>query len=327
MTVEPTSTTQRAPERGTRHLIHRPTSWEHYLLDAPSSGEEHFVLAGSLPAGHPPSDGGPVRFHDAGHVIEELREVGEFVGHRYFGVRGERPGLFSRLALALTDVPAWRAADAPPRLTTYLTARPEPASGRVPHALALGVEVRIGDVACCAGEAAMVFPAPAPHRGRIEFGRRALRAPQTADEVPDGADRPVDPAEVGRRSPAGVLLGEPSLSPQGRLTTWVVPRPGRPVPAGAAHGALHGLLLEALRQTSVLTAVRACGYDADRALVAGWDVRFRGQALPELPLRCAATPGPVDKDDDGRPSVPVAVTVTQRQRVVAQARTRVVQDL
>jgi hypothetical protein len=306
-----------APD-GTRHLIHRPASWDHCLLDAPGGGEQRFVVAGPLP-----EDDGPGHFHDPRHVARELREVGAFVGHRFFDVPAERPGRFSRLVLDLTDVPAWRAAPvARPRLTTYLTTRPQPGAGRVPRGLDLDVAVRIDEVRCCTGGAELVFPLPAPQRGRIEYGRRVLRAAAgPRDTAAEGAGRPVDPAEVGRRSPGGVLLTEPAVSAQGRLATWVLP------PAAAQAGDADGLLLEALRQASVLAAGRSRGFDAGLALVAGWDVRFRGEAQQGPPLRCAALPGALDKDPDGRPCLPVTLTVTQSHRPVALARTRVVQDL
>jgi hypothetical protein len=328
MTADTMSTTAREPEYGARRLIHRPTSWEHYLLDAPGSGEEHFVLAGSLPAGHPLPDGGPGRFHEPQHLAGELREIGEFVAHQYFGVPRERVGAFSRLVLAVTDVAAWRVVGPrPPRVTTCLAVRPRPAAGRVPRGLGFDVEVSVGDVPGCAGEGELLFPAPAQQRGRIAHGRRAVRAARAREAAPEDAVLPVAPGEVGRRSPAAVLLGEPALSAQGRLTTWVLPRAGWPAADAPGDGAADGLLLEALRQASVLTAGRAFGYDAALALVADWDVRFRGPAQAGPPVRCVAVPGLLDKDADGRPSVPVTLTLTQRQRTVAQARTRVVQDL
>jgi hypothetical protein len=325
MTVEMLTTTARETADGARHLIHRPASWDHCLLDAPGGGEQRFVVAGLLPAAHPLSGGdgdGPGHFHGPWHMAGELREVGGFVGRQFFDVPAERPGRFARLALTLTDVPAWRAAPVTrPRLTTYLTARPQPAAGRVPRGLELDVAVRIDGVRCCAGDAELAFPLPAPQRDRIEHGRRALRAAGPREAAPEDTGRPVDPAEVGRRSPAGVLLAEPAVSAQGRLTTWVLP--------AAAPRAVHAddLLLEALRQACVLTAGRSRGYDAGLALVTGWDVRFRGEVRPGLPLRCAALPGVLDKDPDGRPSLPVTLTVTQLHRTVALARTRVVQDL
>lgn len=323
MTVEMLTTAARETADGARHLIHRPASWDHCLLDAPGGGEQGFTVAGLLPAGHPLSCGdGPGRFHQPWHLVSELREVGCFVGQQFFDVPAERPGRLTRLALSLTDVPAWRAAPvARPRLTTYLTARPQPPEGRVPRGLGLDVAVRIDDVPCCTGDAELAFALPAPQRGRIGHGRRVLRTAGLREAAPEGTGRPVDPAEVGRRSPGGVLLTEPAVAAQGRLTTWV-----RTAPAAQAVHA-DDLLLEALRQASVLTAGRVCGYDAGLALVAGWDVRFRGEARPGPPLRCAALPGVLDKDPDGRPSLPVTLTVTQLHRTVALARTRVVQDL
>jgi hypothetical protein len=329
MTVDTSGTTVAGPKYATRHLIHCPTSWEHYLLDAPSSGEENFVLAGSVPTGHPLFNDGPGHFHDAQSVTEEVREVGEFVGHRYFGVPRERPGLFYRFALDLTDLRAWRAGDGePPRMTTRLTARPDHLIGGVPRGLTFGVEVRIDDVPACAGSAGLVFLTPALHRNHVEHSRRALRAAPELDDAPDGAGWPVDPAEIGRRAPGNVVVCEPAVSAQGRLTTWVLTRGDNPALAPSADGQVSGLLLlEALRQTSILTAGRASGVDADRAVVAGWDVHFRGYAQAGLPLRCVAVPGPLERDAEGRPAVPVTLTVTQHRRAVAEARTSVVQDL
>ncbi|WP_225849429.1 hypothetical protein [Streptomyces sp. HPF1205] len=324
MTVDTLSTTAPRTADTTRHLIHRPTSWEHFVLDAPGSGEQSFVVAGPLPTGDPLSGDGPGHFHDPRHLTAELREVGEFVAHQYFGVPAQRPGRYSRLALSLTDVPAWRVGGAePPRLTTYLTARPRPAAGREPHGLELGVAVRIGDVPCCTGDADLVFPAPVPRAGGTGQGHRAPDAAGPRAAGPDGAGRLVHPAEVGRRTTADVLVSEPARSARGRLAMWVLPPAGRPAPAGSAEGPL----LEALRQASVLTAARTWGYDAGLALVADWDVSFRGRARPGPPLRCVAVPGPLDKDDDGRPAVGVTVTLTQSRTAVAHARTRVVQDL
>jgi hypothetical protein len=213
-------------------------------------------------------------------------------------------------------------------MTTRLTARPDHLIGGVPRGLTFGVEVRIDDVPACAGSAGLVFLTPALHRNHVEHSRRALRAAPELDDAPDGAGWPVDPAEIGRRAPGNVVVCEPAVSAQGRLTTWVLTRGDNPALAPSADGQVSGLLLlEALRQTSILTAGRASGVDADRAVVAGWDVHFRGYAQAGLPLRCVAVPGPLERDAEGRPAVPVTLTVTQHRRAVAEARTSVVQDL
>ncbi|KJY42838.1 hypothetical protein VR41_06015 [Streptomyces sp. NRRL B-1568] len=329
MTVESTATAELGLGNDTRHLIHCPPSWDHYLLDAPSSGEEHFVLTGEVPAGHPLFDDGPGRFHDLQITTETIREIGEFVGHQYFGVPQDRPGLFYRFDLDLCELGAWRTGPGAhrARMTTGVRARPAHVVAGVPRGLEFRIEVRIDDVLCCTGSASLVFLMPVLHRSHVAHSRRALRAAPELDDVPDGPTWPVDPAEVGRCAPENVVVCEPSESSHGRLTTWVLPRIGHSVFRTAPGGQVPGtLLLESLRQTSLLTAGRTYGLAPARSTLAACEVHFRGYAEADHPLRWAAVPGPLGRDADGRPAVPVTLTVTQHRRAVAEARTLVVQD-
>ncbi|MCZ4095971.1 hypothetical protein G3I60_12115 [Streptomyces sp. SID13666] len=332
MTVKSAATAELALGNGTRHLIHCPPSWDHYLLDAPSVGEEHFVLAGELPRAHPLFNDGPGHFHDAQIVTETIREIGEFVGHRYFGVPQDRPGLFFGFNLHLTELRAWRtdwanATDSgTARMTTGITAKPANAMNGVPRGLDFQIDVKINDMPCCTGTAGLVFLMPQLHRNHLAHNRQALRAAPELDDAPDGALRPVDPAEVGRSAVSNVVVSEPSESSRGRLTTWVLTDNPNPVfaPEGGHLSGTH--LLESLRQTSLLAAGRAFGLAPARSTPTSSEVHFRSYAEPELPLRCTAVPGALGRDEYGRPAVPVTLTVTQRRRAVAEARTTVVQD-
>ncbi|MEV7541016.1 AfsA-related hotdog domain-containing protein [Streptomyces sp. NPDC089915] len=314
---------------GTRHLIHRPPSRAHYALDAPSLGEENFTLVGATPVAHPLFNDGPAHFHDLQIATETMREIGEFVGHRYFGVPEDRPGLFYRFSLDLTDLSAWRSdgrCDGPLPMATRIRARPANVVAEVPRGLDFHLEVTIDDRPCATGAAGLVFLMPKLYRRHLEHSRQALRAAPELDDVPDGPLRPAEAAEVGRRTPENIVISEPTDASRGHISTWLLNSGVSPVFTGE-EGQLSGLhLLEALRQTSLLAAGRAHGLDAVRSTLGGLQVHFRGQAEGDLPLRCVAVAGPLGRDAYGRPTVPVTLTLTQRRRAVAEARTCVVQD-
>ncbi|MEU3776278.1 AfsA-related hotdog domain-containing protein [Streptomyces sp. NPDC032472] len=336
-----------------RHLIHCPPSWDRYLLEAPGSSEEHFVLAGELPTAHPLFNDGPGHLHDPQLLTDTLREIGEFVGHQYFGVPRDRPGLFHRFALDLTDTAPWRTAPASnagraARLLTRLAVRPTHSLAGVPRGLELRLEAAIDDVVCATGSAGLVFLMPALHRSHVAQSRRALRdAPAEGPSYEESA-WPVAAAEVGRRSEANVVVREDLSEPAapGRLSTWIVPQPGNPLFAGRGEagrrdngeggrrdngggedrngGSLSPLLLlEGMRQSALLAAARSgAGVDVDRAVLGSIDVRLTGYAADDLPLHCTVLSG----EGAHRREREAALTVTQNGRPVADARARVVQD-
>ncbi|MFD9724287.1 AfsA-related hotdog domain-containing protein [Streptomyces sp. NPDC059072] len=310
----------------TRHLIHCPVSWDH-CLDAPGMAEGHFVLADRVPQRHPLFNDGGSRFHDQQTVIESVREVGEFVGHRYFGVPADRPGLFYRFDLELTDLAAWHSGPvADSRLTTRLRAVPTHVVGGVPRGLDFHVEVGIDGTPCAGGSAGLVFLMPALYATHLAHARAAAREATGAARARPRTTRQVEPASVGRECPDNVLVGEPETDATGRLTAPVRTRGLAPVFA-AENGLLPGLhLLEALRQTALLCAGRGPGLAASRSVLAASRVHFRGYADADTPLACSAVPGAVERDRAGRPAVPVALTLTQGHRAVAEATTVVVQD-
>ncbi|MEU7602062.1 AfsA-related hotdog domain-containing protein [Streptomyces sp. NPDC040724] len=314
---------------GTQHLIHRPPTRAYYALDAPSLGEEHFTLVGATPVTHPLFNDGPGYFHDLQIATETVREIGEFVGHRYFGVPEDRPGLFYRFTLDFTDLSAWRT-DAgtagPVPLATHITARPANVVAEVPRGLDFHLQVTIDGRPCATGAAGLVFLMPKLYRKHVEHSRQALQAAPELDDAPDGPLHPVDSAEAGRYAPENIVISEPTDVSRGRLSTWLLSTRVSPVFTGedGQYSGLH--LMEALRQTSLLAAGRVHGLNPARSTLGACQVHFRGPAERDLPLRCVAVAGPLERDDEGRPTVPVTLTLTQRRRAVAEARTSVVQD-
>ncbi|MGW0748073.1 AfsA-related hotdog domain-containing protein [Streptomyces sp. NPDC002587] len=328
-TTSPPAVHGRAGAAAAQHLIHRPPSRAHYGLDVPSLGEENFTLVGATPVAHPLFNDGPGHFHDLQIATETMREIGEFVGHRYFGVPQDRPGLFYRFTLDLTDLAAWRTDGAPAGpvpMETHIRARPANVVDEVPRGLDFHLQVVIDGRPCATGAAGLVFLMPKLYRRHLEHSRQALRAAPELDDAPDGPLRPADPAETGRYARENTVISEPTDAARGRISTWLLSREISPVFAGE-DGQLSGLhLMEALRQTSLLAAGRAHGLNPVRSAIGACQVHFRGQADLDLPLRCVAVAGPLGHDAAGRPSVPVTLTLTQRRRAVAEARTSVVQD-
>lgn len=311
----------------TRHLVHRPRSWDRFALDAPSILEEQFLLTGDMPCAHPLFNDGGERFHDFQVVTDAIQEIGELVGHRYFGVPEDRPGLFYEFGLEITDLTAWRRTEGPGQITLDLRAQPTRVVDGVPRGLDLRGTVSLDGLVCATGRAGLIFLTAALHRNHREQSRRVSLAAGAGQRDQGRETVPVPPSEVGRTDPANVLVGEPAPSTYGRLTAPVRTVPGHPVFWLEQRDHVSGLLLvEALRQTSLLAAARAHGLVPLRSAITGIDLHSRGYTEPDLPLDCAAVPGALGRDAAGRPSVPVTLTMTQVGRTVLEATTSVVQD-
>ncbi|MEK8108286.1 AfsA-related hotdog domain-containing protein [Micromonospora sp. M12] len=79
------------------------------------------------------------------------------------------------------------------------------------------------------------------------------------------------------------------------------------------------LLVEAIRQTSLLAVQRTHGYDARRTHVTRASVRFPADATLDLPSTCTAQAVPHDGDLDEGPTTRIRTEVRQLDRVVAEA--------
>ncbi|MEU3961708.1 AfsA-related hotdog domain-containing protein [Streptomyces buecherae] len=315
-----------AAEGATSHLIHRPRSSEHYLLDAPCTGEEHLVLVCRTPLGHPLFNDGPGHFHDTQGAAGMAREVGEFIGHQFFGLPAEQHAVQARLRLRITHLAAWRARPEQADLTVRVRARPT----GVPRGVEMRSELSPHDVECATGTASLAFLPPDPPLQYAPPLRPAVPSPEEREggDAHGAPQRPAAAAEVGRGSPANVVVSEPAeAAPYGRFVTQLLASTYHRVFAAEGGGHLSGmLLLEAMRQTALLGAGRTYGLAPSRATMATSRVLFRARAEPGLPLTRTAVPGPLGRDARQRPSVPVTVTLTQYGRRVAEATSTVLQD-
>lgn len=312
-----------------RHLVHRPQPWERHGRAAVPPVAEEFVLMGDLTSGHPLFDEGPGHFHDVVAAADMVREVGEFIGRTHFGVPAERTGIFYRVGVEVADIGLWRTRPgaAPGRLTTTMGVRPDKVIDGVPRALEFRTALEIDDVPCGTGTANLVFLAPMVHRNHREHSRLAAlgAAAGTGRQAPPGA--PVDPEEVGRRDPDNVLLHDPAGPHNGRLSVGVSLPPHRLGDGAARDGHVPApVLLESLRQTSLLAVGRGYGLAPGRSLLASLQVHVRGYAEADLPLRCAAVAGRPGRDAAGRRTAALTLTLTQAGRTVLEATTVVVED-
>ena len=173
--------------------------------------------------------------------------------------------------------------------------------------------------------------APGPGvRHRPAHRRRAVRQRECERGVPgaDGAPRPPGalrrgPGRGGGRPRDRARAGRPRRpgrrGPPPRRRRPAAP-PGDAVPGTAGRGRApaaassvpaHALLLEAVRQTALLTAWRAYALKPAHSTLAALRVHFRGYAEPELPMRCTAVWDRLGKDADGRRLTPVTLSLIQ----------------
>lgn len=304
---------ERALSTATRHLIHRPKSAAHFLLNSRSTQEERFALAGEMPYDHPLFNDGLGQVHDPQIFVDIVRNVGSFVGRRYFRIPLDRLCRFDSVEFALPTPAAWRVGESPAQMAMDVSATPTPVTTGVPGGLRLDGTLAINGVASCTGHAELRFLAPDPHHHRM-VGRPWARARGLGYGLP-----PASPHTVGRCDPRNVVVSTPTNTDD-TLSTQLLVDSGHPVFFSGNSEVVPGLLLvEAVRQTSILTATRTHGFSALHTCLTRLSVRFPDNALPELPLTCTAQAESVGDDRDEKPSVRIHSKIEQLDRVVAEA--------
>ncbi|MCX4733332.1 hypothetical protein [Streptomyces sp. NBC_01363] len=293
------------------HLVHRSPSWDHYAVDAPSRGEEHFAVSAELRPGQGPDGDRHGHFHDWQFLTGLVLDAGGFVARTYFGVPPYLPTQFRLFELDLHDPAAWRAGNGRTLAVGDLRVRPSRALDGAPHRVEIEGAVSLDSTPCARIRSTLGFLVPMP-----------MGVPE-----PAGPGVPVRPCEVGRVSPGSVLLGTPVLSSYGRLTSPVLiplDTPGSGTEPGRAVPDL--TIVEVIRQASLLCAGLTCGLRPERSVTAALTVRRRGAAVVGAPLHCTAVPGTLTVDEHGYPRVPLVLTIHQNGRVVVEATAEVHQD-
>ncbi|MDG4809538.1 AfsA-related hotdog domain-containing protein [Micromonospora sp. WMMD1120] len=299
---------ERVRPAATRHLIHRPRSAVQAAPEYGVSREERFALAGDMPYDHPLFNDGLGHVHDVQLFVETVRQVGTFVGGRYFRVPLDRRCRFESVEFALTTPAAWRVRENPSHMAVDLHASALSVTSGIPGGLRLRGTMEIDGTAGCTGHADLRFLAPS---GPRRPAPTRWSSPTTGRHGPP----PVDPHTVGRCDPRNVVVSAPARTDD-TLRTELLVDPGHPVFFAESGEFVPGtLLIEAIRQTALLAATRIRGYDASRTHVVRASVRFPRDAALGLPLTCAAR---VDPGDDA-PSTSIRSSVTQLGSVVAEA--------
>ncbi|WP_069766122.1 hypothetical protein [Streptomyces sp. LUP47B] len=295
----------------TFHLVHRSPSWDHFAVDAPSRGDEHFSVSGELLSGSGPAGDHGGHFHDWQFLTVLVRETGSFIGYQHFGIPPYLPAQFSLFELELHDPATWRADGNRPSVTVDLHVRPSGAPDGSPHRLEITGTVLLNDLPGARIRAALGFLVPMP-----------VHAPD-----PPGPTVAVRPSEVGRVSQETVLLGTPVLSAYGRLTSPVLIPRDVPGLGAAPNGSVPDLALtEVVRQASLLCARLTCGLHPRRSTTTALSVRRRGSMIAGAALDCTAVPGRLGVDEHGYPRVPMVLTIHQNGRAVVEATSEVHQD-
>lgn len=288
-------------------------------------GEQFFTLTGPAQP-HPLFNDEYAAFRDIQNTASLLTDVGSFIGHRYFDVPENRQGVFYRFDMNVTAVGRWRA-DHRQAADTRLRVRPSRVIHRVPRSLDLGYEDIVDGAPTCAGSAGLVFLAPVLHSTHVRLSRGRALGSAHRSELPELSRTPVPPNEVGQSDPRNVVVGEPTESGGGRQTVQVLIPPQHRVLRAEEGGTPGQLLIETLRQSSLLAACRMRGLTPGGSALSALSAQFRGYAELDMPLRCTAVVGEWQLDANGRAAVPVTLTLSQLGRAVAEATSTVLEDV
>jgi hypothetical protein len=304
----------------TRHLIHRPKSAAHFLLDPRSTEEERFALAGDMPGDHRLFNDGLGQVRDPLVFVEIAGQVGTFIGQRYFRVPLDRSCRFDRIELTLTAPAAWRVGDGPGHMSMDIHAAPAATVGTTPGGLRLCGTMEIDGRASCTGHAELRFVVPDGHRRRGVVSRLRTEAHGLGRDTP-----PAEPHTVGRCDPRNVVVSEPAGTDDA-LSARLLVDPEDPM-FFASHREFPShpddvpaiLLVEAVRQTSMLAATRTHRFSALHTSVTHASLVFRGSAALDVPLTCTARADPGGGSLDEKRTARVLSTVHQLDRVVVEA--------
>ncbi|GAA3075405.1 ScbA/BarX family gamma-butyrolactone biosynthesis protein [Streptomyces glomeratus] len=270
-----------------KELVHRAAVAEVFLTDAQRHGEGEVMLAAQLPRLHAFYDDtlGPRTHHDPLLLLEACRQGIFVVAHRYLDVPLGHKFLLRSVEFEVPDPAALEYGDAPTEavIGTRIEHRFRSRSG--PTGLRLRFTASIGAreaLLACIDYSWM----PPQDWTRMRAGQRdALGLSQSPVALPGPR---IDPALVGRRDPANVVISPPHASGDGIRTARLVAETAHPILYDHWVDHVPGMLeLEGFRQLAVTASHAEGTVPAPRALPVGLAVRFRCFAEMDLPLECS----------------------------------------
>ncbi|MGV9990833.1 ScbA/BarX family gamma-butyrolactone biosynthesis protein [Streptomyces sp. NPDC003374] len=295
-----------------RDLVHRAAIAEVLLTDAKRLSEDETLLAAQLPRRHAFHDDtlAPRTHHDPLLLLEACRQGIFVVAHRHLGVPAGHRFLLRAVEFEVPDPAALRAGPAPTE--AVITARIEHRfRGRG------GVTgLRLRFTAVIGGHEAMSARIDYSWMTAADWTRLRTRQRHAlglfGTPVALGGPR-ADPARVGRRDPANVVISPPHTTGDGRSTARLVAETSHPTLYDHWVDHVPGMLeLEAFRQLALSAAVSAGTLRTPTAMPVGLSARFSRFAEMDLPLRCVTAPV--------RPGDEIECALHQLGAVVAEAR-------
>ncbi|WP_280234313.1 AfsA-related hotdog domain-containing protein [Nocardia cyriacigeorgica] len=292
-----------------RALAHRRALGEVFVADSVAEDESTFRVAVQIPRAHSLWYDRRTTHHDPFAMAEAARQGSFVVLHRHVGVPLALPFSMQRYEFAVTALDAFHDDERAPmqgiihyRIVSRQDRGPDFAN------MTLAGELLVDDVP------AMTLEADAVFLSRTDY--EALRSYQLS-RVPNGpahaAVPPLPPAAVGRLDSRNVVIGEPQVV-DGDPRYPLLPDPRHPALFDHDYDHVPGpFLIEAFRQASIDSAVRAGRLASPITAVGACSARFINFAEFGAPLECRA----VQSESKEPGCVRVEVELRQFDRVLA----------
>ncbi|MGQ4380521.1 ScbA/BarX family gamma-butyrolactone biosynthesis protein [Streptomyces sp. SAS_267] len=295
-------------------LVHRSAAAEVFLTDAERHGEDEMLLAARFPRRHAFYDDtlGPGDLLDPLLLLEACRQGIFVVAHRYLGVRPGHKFLLRTVEFEVPDPAALTREDRPTeavvvtRIERRFRTRAEVRGLRLRFTLSIdGREALLARID--------YSWMPPEDWTALRAGQRGALGLPAVPVALRGAR--VEPALVGRRTPANTVISPPRTADDGTHTADLVPETTHPTLYDHWVDHVPGMLeLEAFRQLALRACVSAGTVRTPSPLPVALSARFRRFAEMDLPLECRTAPA--------RPGADIECTLRQPGALAAEARIR-----
>ncbi|MFI0961044.1 ScbA/BarX family gamma-butyrolactone biosynthesis protein [Streptomyces sp. NPDC021080] len=298
-----------------KELVHRSAVAEVFLTDAERHGDDEMLLAARFPRRHAFYDDtlGPRTHLDPFLLLEACRQGIFVVAHRHLGVRLGHKFLLRAVEFEVPDPAALTRGGGPTEavITTRIDKRFR--TGAAIRGLRLRFTLAIGGREALLARIDYSWMPPGDWASLRAGQRGALGLPA----VPVALRGPhVDPALVGRRSPANTVISPPRTADDGSHTAHLVAETSHPTLYDHWVDHVPGMLeLEAFRQLALRAAVSAGTVRTSSPLPVALAARFRSFAEMDLPLECRAAPALPGADIECTLSRPGALAAEGRIRL------------